>query len=99
MIKLADFGISQVDINSYCDFSDLQRLDDELYQRLKANTEVGHWKAIMPERCGSHGYIAPEINRQRNIVVGPEIDIWAFGIILYQVCVGYKPQQVPKGER
>uniref|UniRef100_A0A7S3CPV5 Protein kinase domain-containing protein n=1 Tax=Strombidium rassoulzadegani TaxID=1082188 RepID=A0A7S3CPV5_9SPIT len=53
----------------------------------------------MSERSGSAGYIAPEVNKQKNIIVGPEIDIWAFGIILYELCVGYKPQQVPKNQK
>jgi serine/threonine protein kinase len=53
----------------------------------------------MRERSGTHGYIAPEIHKQKNIIIGPEIDIWGFGIILYELSVGYKPQQVPKGDR
>ena len=44
----------------------------------------------MKERSGTAGYIAPEI-RGTNVLVGPEIDIWAFGIILYEMCVAYKP--------
>ena len=58
--KLSDFGISQIDINIFCSGSDLQKLDDEIYQKLK-NRKEGGWKAIMRERSGTHGYIAPEI--------------------------------------
>jgi len=68
-------------------------MDDEIYQRLKTSKNAnGAWKAIMTERSGSHGYIAPEICNQGFIIVGPEIDMWAFGIMLYEFCVGYKPQ-------
>ena len=50
-------------------------------------------KAMMKTRSGTAGYIAPEI-RANNILVGPEIDMWAMGIIIYEMCVGYKPTQV-----
>lgn len=45
----------------------------------------------MRERSGTQGYIAPEVNKQKNNIIGPEIDMWAFGIMLYEFCVGYKP--------
>ena len=44
----------------------------------------------MKERSGTAGYIAPEI-KANNKIVGPEIDIWSFGIVLYEMCVAYKP--------
>lgn len=44
----------------------------------------------MKERSGTAGYIAPEI-QGKNILVGPEIDIWSFGVVLYELCVAYKP--------
>lgn len=50
----------------------------------------GLQKAMMKERSGTAGYIAPEI-KANNKVVGPEIDIWSFGVILYEMCVAYKP--------
>ena len=50
-------------------------------------------KAIMKERSGSALYIAPEI-KQNNTFVGPEIDMWSFGILLYQMAVAYVPSQV-----
>jgi len=52
----------------------------------------GKKKALMKERCGSGNYIAPEIKRDGTIV-GPEIDMWGFGIVLYEMCVAYKPTQ------
>ena len=53
-------------------------------------TDHEHKKTNMVERSGTTGYIAPEIKSQ-NTLVGPEIDMWAFGVILYELCVAYKP--------
>lgn len=50
-------------------------------------------KALMKQRSGTAGYIAPEI-KANNEMVGTEIDIWALGIIIYEMSVGYKPTQV-----
>ena len=50
-------------------------------------------KALMMERCGTGGYIAPEIGA-RNSLVGPEIDMWSFGIMLYEMCTAYKPTKL-----
>ena len=47
----------------------------------------------MKERCGTTGYIAPEI-KTNNCMVGPEIDMWAFGVMLYEMCVAYRPTQL-----
>ena len=50
-------------------------------------------KAIMTERCGTGGYIAPEI-APKNTLIGPEIDMWAFGVMLYEMCTAYKPTKL-----
>jgi len=50
-------------------------------------------KAMMTERCGTSGYIAPEIGA-KNTIIGPEIDMWAFGIMLYEMCTAYKPTKL-----
>jgi len=50
-------------------------------------------KALMKDRSGTAEYIAPEI-KKNNTFVGPEIDMWSFGIILYEMCVAYLPTQV-----
>ena len=47
----------------------------------------------MVERCGTSGYIAPEI-QTKNSLVGPEIDLWAFGVMLYEMCTAYKPTKL-----
>ena len=55
--------------------------------------KYGHSKALMTERCGTGGYIAPEIG-SKNSIVGPEIDMWAFGVMLYEMCTAYKPTKL-----
>ncbi len=52
-----------------------------------------NYKAMMTERCGTGGYIAPEIG-SKNTLVGPEIDMWAFGVMLYEMCTAYKPTKL-----
>ena len=49
----------------------------------------------MIELSGTKQYMAPELNKS-NSLVGPEIDMWAFGIILYQMSVAYLPVQAAK---
>jgi len=39
------------------------------------------------------GYIAPEITG-KDILIGPEIDVWSFAIVLYEMAVAYKPTKV-----
>jgi serine/threonine protein kinase len=49
-------------------------------------------KGMMDTKQGTMGYMAPEISKET--FIGQEIDMWAFGIVLYQLCVAYKPTQV-----
>jgi serine/threonine protein kinase len=67
-----------------CDFGISQMIREEKFETRP--------KAIMKEKSGTMGYMAPEIlGQSKNIIVGPEIDMWAFGIVLYEICVAYKP--------
>jgi len=50
-------------------------------------------KALMVEKCGTGGYIAPEI-ASKNSLIGTEIDMWAFGVMLYEMCTAYKPTKL-----
>ena len=50
-------------------------------------------KALMVEKCGTGGYIAPEI-KPKGTLIGPEIDMWAFGVMLYEMCTAYKPTKL-----
>jgi serine/threonine protein kinase len=47
-------------------------------------------KSLMVDRCGTSGYIAPEI-KSKNTKISPGIDMWAFGVMLYEMCTAYKP--------
>lgn len=40
--------------------------------------------------CGSPLYCSPEITLQHNYI-GPEVDIWSLGVILYGMVTGYMP--------
>jgi serine/threonine protein kinase len=44
----------------------------------------------MVDRSGTQGYIAPEI-KSNNILIGPDVDMWAFGVMLYEMCTAYRP--------
>ena len=57
------------------------------------SSEYGGNKAMMFERCGTGGYIAPEVGH-KNSLIGPEIDMWAFGVMLYEMCTAYKPTKL-----
>ena len=49
----------------------------------------------MKEKCGTHGYMAPELHgKTKECRVTTAIDLYAFGIILYELSVAYKPAQV-----
>ncbi len=52
-------------------------------------------KSVMVERSGTYGYIAPEVNSNEKLI-GPEVDMWAFGVILYEMCTAYKPTAIKK---
>jgi serine/threonine protein kinase len=57
---------------------------------MRAELIDGKNRGIMKERSGTAAYMAPEV-KGKNILVGPEIDLWAFGILLYELAVAYKP--------
>lgn len=75
-------GEMDAPILKVCDFGLVQIMEPSL-----------NGKALMKTMCGTKGYIAPEIKAQDNLV-GPEIDLWSFGVLLYELCVAYKPTEV-----
>lgn len=49
----------------------------------------------LEEYCGSAEYAAPELLR-KTPYVGPEVDIWALAVILYDLAIGDLPFQTPE---
>jgi len=70
----------ELSIVKVCDFGIAKVIDPK----------VSESKALMAQRSGTAGYIAPEIKKD-NMMVGPEIDMWGFGVMLYEFCTAYKP--------
>jgi len=47
-------------------------------------------RTFLQEWCGSPPYAAPEIFLGRPYI-GPEVDVWSFGVVLYAICTGALP--------
>ena len=47
---------------------------------------------ISMPKVGTIGYMAPEIGK--GLLVDPSIDMWAFGVVLYEMSIAYKPTAV-----
>jgi serine/threonine protein kinase len=62
-----------------CDFGLSQRLDP-------------HGKVALAKKIGTIGYMAPELGVADQ--VDTAIDMWSFGIVLYEMAAGYKPSAV-----
>lgn len=56
-------------------------------------------KALAELKCGTMGYIAPEVipvntdelNLLQGNLIGPNIDLWSLGVVLYEMAAAYKP--------
>ena len=70
----------------------LKIADFGVSQIMPVDKEGRFEKALMLDLSGTKNYLAPELKKSHTHV-GPEIDMWAFGIILYQMCVAYLPVQ------
>lgn len=49
-------------------------------------------KVLIKDVSGTIGHIAPEV--KHNWIIGTEVDMWCYGLILYEMTVAYKPTQV-----
>jgi serine/threonine protein kinase len=88
-IKLANFALCKE-----TDDSEVLKIID-FGLSLVGEEEEEH-KVHLNNCIGTIGYMAPEVLDKREIIVGPEIDIWSMGICLYKMCVAYSPEQVKK---
>ena len=65
-------------IAKICDFGLSRKMD-------------GNGQLSMP-KVGTMGYMAPEIGK--GLLVDSSIDMWAFGVLLYELSTAYKPTAV-----
>lgn len=49
-------------------------------------------KVFINDVSGTLGHIAPEV--KSHCEIGTEVDIWCFGLMLYEMAVAYKPTQL-----
>lgn len=66
----------------------IKLIDFGLCNRLKPGTNY----AFMEIKVGTHGYQAPEVLNGSYVTTA--IDMWAYGILLYELAVAYKPQDI-----
>ena len=75
--------------------------DDQIILKI---TDFGLARVVDPEspllttRCGSEEYAAPEIVQSKGYD-GRKTDVWALGIILYALLVGYLPFRYDPGKQ
>lgn len=87
-MKLANVLLHQSDQDA--EFPQVKLCDFGLSHIMDPDTQT----AEMKKRCGSYGYIAPEVFKSTRVIT-PKIDVWGLGIMVYQMCVAYTPSNVP----
>ncbi|MDQ7784311.1 MAG: protein kinase [Desulfomonilaceae bacterium] len=90
ILKVTDFGLTKrqsVEATAEAS-SDVQRVDNVTIER----------ESITAAGMGTPGYMAPEMWIPYSDV-GPQADIYAFGVMFFEICCGRKPFIVKQGER
>ena len=78
ILKQSSEIVEEYPIAKICDFGLSKKMD-------------GNGQLAMP-KVGTIGYMAPEIGK--GVLVDSSIDMWSFGIVLYELATAYKPTAV-----
>jgi WD40 repeat protein len=89
VLKVTDFGLTKRRAQQEDGVGDGVASADTLIQAGASVTAAG---------MGTPGYMAPEMWIQDG-EVGPQADIYAFGVMFFEICCGRKPFVVLKGEK
>ena len=104
-LKLFDFATS-IKINKYFDkktmrFVDLNNNEEnEIKEKIKNNEisddniiKLDKYNILLLERLfvGTLEYVSPEVLENKYDIIGPGVDIWSFGVILYTFLFGKNP--------
>ena len=104
-LKLFDFATA-VKVNKYFDkkimrFIDLNKDEEDYIKEKIQNNEIGsdniiklnEHKILLLSRLfvGTPEYVSPEVLEHKYDIIGPSVDIWAFGVMLYLFFFGKTP--------
>jgi serine/threonine protein kinase len=79
----------QFDSVKLCDFGHSRKASDARYYKDTGNVHLVPFESIL----GTQGYIAPEVLQEQPYSAA--IDMWAVGVILYEMISGYPPFRPP----
>jgi WD40 repeat protein/serine/threonine protein kinase len=89
LLKVTDFGLTKRSARRQDEGRDGDATSDSTVEVAGSVTAAG---------MGTPGYMAPEMWIQ-DAEVGPRADIYAFGVMFFEICCGRKPFVVLKGEK
>jgi len=87
-MKMQNVLVNKSEDNYDLEFPELKLCDFGLSHIINPDTQT----SLMKVKSGTHSYFAPESGN--NAYITEKLDMWAIGIILYQMSVAYKPTQV-----